>query len=110
MNCLNCNKPLTGQQRLYCCRDCNNKYSHRKDDSPMFCILCGKEEKRTHGSQLYCFNCKIDVESNRKPRKQSSKTLEKVISICPKCGARHRGATKWSYCRLHENLKFVTEY
>ena len=77
MNCVSCGKELTGQQRLYCSHDCNNKFTHKRDNSPMVCIKCGVTESRNHGSQLYCAKCREEVNSNLSPRRKARKTLEK---------------------------------
>lgn len=101
-----CGQKLTGRHRNFFSGDCNNKYQtimRRKNIT--YCENCG-DPIAGHGNTRYCESCKGCERAARK----SLPKPELVDSICPMCRGKHRGTTKWEFCKLHKRARLHSDY
>ena len=64
------------------------------------CVICGvtfSTNKRNNAARNY-----IKLKAER--------AIDGGESICPKCGKRHYGETKWEYCPAHKWLRNKSEF
>lgn len=76
-NCLNCNNELSGQQRKFCCKRCDDQWKYKNNKSTTTCETCGKPfqypSKKVSNKPKYCSR-DCSVESTKNPVKITAPT------------------------------------
>ena len=80
------------------------------------CVICGVTFSTNKPNKVVCRReyCRVKNNRNNAARNYIKLKAERAIdegeSICPKCGKRHYGETKWEYCPAHKWLRNKSEF